>query len=1001
MAVGDYKLEITDFNWRDDTHKQMDLEFSWPGLADGASEYGFTDRFEIYVRYHIVNNKGERKINREDPSTTITAIPGETQYRYYWDIPDECVEVEMKVRAYAKTYTSNGNEFSHWNFPYIETTSNLFYTGDAHKPDKAETPTVTQDPRLGNQVLLELENIRTEDGNNKHITKVEYQVLSVQSDHDDGTILAGNHEALVSDFNTCRYKVDIGNEYGYRFRARYWASQPGEFDKIVGDKWAAGASPVVVISGEWSDLTDIVYGVPNSPILVQDKSIKKQNSTQMLMTLETTGHAHHYQIQIATTTSAFSRMDEWEMSHPDLIENQAARQNALIQTPPVNTEITTENDDTSILIDNPQNANGVLCFRVRSVSAESGGFYSAWSTVITFKFTEPLRAPIVWMNKSFANVGDNSITLNIMHNSPTGSAPTGAYILYKINSGGPWIPYPPRSQGDGIIPPPANSNTFQVAFPLTSYTEECAIAWQARTCEYGEASTPGAERTWSAGSEILWFWIYEKALLKLSFPDIREVDWIPVLTEDDNGSAPIVSSFPFHFRVEPVLSGDQKITSYFIRVIACDSYKEFDGYGNKTIINKGQVLYSTYDNEAPGTIDKYLTVTDVTLANGQIYELNVVAYINTGATVSASAKFTVDLPSADYTIETGLSQNRESVSMGINPMAVIYTIAAGASGNLPLYPYVPDYQDAMIWFETYEKLDKWANDIGTSSSRYIQDIYHGVLGLKMSTTPDRSPIAPEPIYGTEANDYMIYFQTDEEYEAFVASIGMSVEEFTYNLNHGVLCLDYATQQELANNILLSVYRKNQDGTMVEIASNLPNDTGVYVTDPHPHLRDNVYRIVGRDVNTGALAFVDTAPFNMECTDIVIQWDEDYHFDISSVQNDLPSQYMGNMVRLPYNIDVSESASIDNNLVEYIGRKDPVSYYGTQTGYTATWNTVIPKYDKETIAMLRKLQVYAGDCYVREPSGTGYWANVKVTFPINHVELTVSVSLTITRVEGGV
>ena len=77
MAVGDYKLEITDFNWRDDTHKQMDLEFSWPGLA--GTERDYTDRFEIYVRYHIVNNKGERRINREDPSTTITAIPGETQ----------------------------------------------------------------------------------------------------------------------------------------------------------------------------------------------------------------------------------------------------------------------------------------------------------------------------------------------------------------------------------------------------------------------------------------------------------------------------------------------------------------------------------------------------------------------------------------------------------------------------------------------------------------------------------------------------------------------------------------------------------------------------------------------------------------------------------------------------------------------------------------------------------------------------------------------------------
>ena len=107
-----------------------------------------------------------------------------------------------------------------------------------------------------------------------------------------------------------------------------------------------------------------------------------------------------------------------------------------------------------------------------------------------------------------------------------------------------------------------------------------------------------------------------------------------------------------------------------------------------------------------------------------------------------------------------------------------------------------------------------------------------------------------------------------------------------------------------------------------------------------------------------------------------------------------------MVRLPFNVDVSESANLENNMVKYIGRKDPVSYYGTQTGYTANWSTVIPKYETEIIRKLRQLQVYPGDVYVREPSGTGYWANVKVTFPINHVALTVSVSLTITRVEGG-
>ena len=60
-----------------------------------------------------------------------------------------------------------------------------------------------------------------------------------------------------------------------------------------------------------------------------------------------------------------------------------------------------------------------------------------------------------------------------------------------------------------------------------------------------------------------------------------------------------------------------------------------------------------------------------------------------------------------------------------------------------------------------------------------------------------------------------------------------------------------------------------------------------------------------------------------------------------------------------------------------------------------------KNDKETIYALRRLAVYTGDVYVREPSGTGYWANISVTFPLKHLDLTIPVTFTITRVEGGV
>ena len=89
------------------------------------------------------------------------------------------------------------------------------------------------------------------------------------------------------------------------------------------------------------------------------------------------------------------------------------------------------------------------------------------------------------------------------------------------------------------------------------------------------------------------------------------------------------------------------------------------------------------------------------------------------------------------------------------------------------------------------------------------------------------------------------------------------------------------------------------------------------------------------------------------------------------------------------------------MVEYMGRSHPVSYYGTQRGIKSTWNVDIPKNDKNTLFGLRRLAIYMGDVYVREPSGSGYWAHIEVSFSQTHCETTIPVTLTLTRVEGGV
>lgn len=204
-----------------------------------------------------------------------------------------------------------------------------------------------------------------------------------------------------------------------------------------------------------------------------------------------------------------------------------------------------------------------------------------------------------------------------------------------------------------------------------------------------------------------------------------------------------------------------------------------------------------------------------------------------------------------------------------------------------------------------------------------------------------------------------------------------------------------------NDILLSVYRREFDGSFTELATGIENNGTTFVTDPHPALDYARYRVVATTKSTGAVSYYDIPGTLVGCKSIIIQWREEWsRFESSDDPLDQPP-WSGSMLKLPYNIDISDSNRPDVALIEYVGRKYPVSYYGTQLGGSATWNVEIEKSDKETLYALRRLSIWAGDVYIREPSGSGYWANITVTFSQKHCEVTIPVTINITRVEGGV
>lgn len=239
--------------------------------------------------------------------------------------------------------------------------------------------------------------------------------------------------------------------------------------------------------------------------------------------------------------------------------------------------------------------------------------------------------------------------------------------------------------------------------------------------------------------------------------------------------------------------------------------------------------------------------------------------------------------------------------------------------------------------------------------------------------------------------------TDEQYEP---NAEISIDYDTLTASIRPYCED--ENEELIEGVFLAVYRREFDGTFVELANNLDNLKNTFITDPHPALDFARYRVVAITRATGAVSYCDIAGVPVGEKSAIIQWEEEWEpFTALNADEMEEPVWSGSILKLPYNVDISDNFDGDVSLAKYIGRKHPVSYYGTQIGSSSSWNVSIPKEDAETLYGLRRLANWMGDVYVREPSGSGYWASISVSFSQKHCDLTIPVSIDVTRVEGGV
>lgn len=276
--------------------------------------------------------------------------------------------------------------------------------------------------------------------------------------------------------------------------------------------------------------------------------------------------------------------------------------------------------------------------------------------------------------------------------------------------------------------------------------------------------------------------------------------------------------------------------------------------------------------------------------------------------------------------------------------------------------------------------------VGDGDISGIASLYYSTTGLVWEA------VEPQPVFSDTGN-----IRTGLTGLAY-GDGKLVVISYTGKYSNGIC----AEVESLTQDVTLSVFRREFDGSFTELITGIENTSNITITDPHPSLDYARYRIVATDKNTGAVSYSDLPAYPIDGKEIIIQWDEDWsYFDVNEEDELAQPPWAGSMLKLPYNIDVSDKYNSDVSLVEYIGRKRPISYYGTQLGETSSWKVDIPKSDKETLYALRRLSIWMGDVYVREPSGSGYWANISVSFSQTHCQLTIPVQIEITRVEGGV
>ena len=515
--------------------------------------------------------------------------------------------------------------------------------------------------------------------------------------------------------------------------------------------------------------------------------------------------------------------------------------------------------------------------------------------------------------------------------------------------------------------PPGGSATVST---LSATTLE-SVVWSVAEASYpdgtvvlAKARTKGAASTWSEWSEDVQTTVYHKAYTSISVSNATP--------EGEYGLQ--INRLPAGFDIGIGAGGggslSQSVLEWRMQLKTHDAVEYTDVWGNDAVVAAGEVVAEMtvpYGSDDYSAIVQHTEVTalDAVFVNGAVYEATAYALMDSG--------------------------------LEAEPSTVVFEFAYDGTGMNPpsgaVTPF-PDWSAGILPVCTTERRPG-------EDERFVYD----ADVLRLDSLPDGYDAVVVSYIGEDAESHEHFWVPGELPDALFAD---SVEGMaTVTAVAACKSADHSDRAELEGQIFaehefadaqLSVYRIERNGDLYPVAEGVPNTSGVLVVDRHPTFGAMEYRIVANDLSTDEMASVDIAGEN-DWKSILVQWAESER-TMSGYEEDDSVDFDFEWVELPWNIRVTQSSAKDVALKSYIGRQHPVALYGTQVGDTGSWSCEIVKNEEDfELRQLRKLSAYMGNCWVREPSGLSYPANVNATVTRSYDSLAVTVDLEVSRVDG--